>query len=343
MVWGLLAAILCILSPAIASAADVAHNDSLLIPPQVDGKPVRVRVGLFLNNLIDVDEVKELFQISGYLFMTWKDPRLAFYPRPGATQREYTPDEIWIPSLLMINATERREKITVNIKGDPDGTIHYIELFQAELTTSFYLEPFPFDDQSLEVFLQPFLDERDTVAMTYDEANSGVGTEPFVELAQWKILGFKAAQQRREIGRSGKQIPELEIDLQVQRRSRYYIWKVFLPLIVMVAIAYSAFWIKIGDYYTQISITLTAILTEIAFLFAISSSLPKVPYLTFIDAFFLVSFVFSFVSMLELVLVHQALEWEWSDHANRLRGISQLLYPVIYVLCVAVVALVFFG
>ena len=174
--------------PAIASAgADVAHTDSLLIPPQVDGKPVPVRVGIFLTNLIDVDEVKELFHISGYLFMTWKDPRLVFYPGPGAEQREYTPDEIWIPSLLMINATERREKITVNIKGDPDGTIHYIELFQAELTTSFYLEPFPFDDQSLEIFLQPFLDERDTVAMAYDKPNSGVGTEPFVELAQWKI------------------------------------------------------------------------------------------------------------------------------------------------------------
>jgi hypothetical protein len=268
---------------------------------------------------------------------------LVFYPRPGATQREYTPDEIWIPSLLMINATAGRNKITTNIKGDPDGTIHYIELFDVELTTSFYLEPFPFDNQSLEIFLQPFLDEHDTVAMAYDETNSGVGTEPFVELAQWKILGFNASRQTRELGRTGKKIPELEIDLQVQRRSRYYIWKVFLPLIVMVAIAYSAFWIKIGDYYTQISITLTAILTEIAFLFAISSSLPKVPYLTFIDAFFLVSFFFSFVSMLELVVVHQALEWEWPDHANRIRRISQLMYPLIYAACVGAVALVFFG
>ena len=344
MVWCLLAAILCLLSLGTASAADVAHNpDSLLVAPQVDGKPVQVRVALFLNNLIDVDEVKELFQISGYLFMTWKDPRLVFYPRPGATQREYTPDEIWIPSLLMINATAGRNKITTNIKGDPDGTIHYIELFDVELTTSFYLEPFPFDTQSLEIFLQPFLDEHDTVAMAYDETNSGVGTEPFVELAQWKILGFNASQQSRELGRTGKKIPELEIDLQVQRRSRYYIWKVFLPLIVMVAIAYSAFWIKIGDYYTQISITLTAILTEIAFLFAISSSLPKVPYLTFIDAFFLVSFFFSFVSMLELVVVHQALEWEWPDHANRIRRISQLMYPLIYAACVGAVALVFFA
>ena len=51
MLWGLLAALLCLLSLAIVSAAkaDVAHNDSLLIPPQVDGKPVQVRVGTFSN------------------------------------------------------------------------------------------------------------------------------------------------------------------------------------------------------------------------------------------------------------------------------------------------------
>ena len=55
--------------------------------------------------------------------------------------------------------------------------------------------------------------------------------------------------------------------------------------------------------------TLTAILTEIAFLFAISSTLPKVPYLTFIDAFFLVSFALGLptepISILTFSLVHE--------------------------------------
>ena len=102
-------------------------------------------------------------------------------------------------------------------------------------------------------------------------------------------------------------------------------------------------WIKIDDYYTQISITLTAILTEIAFLFAISNSLPKVPYLTFIDAFFLMSFLFSCLCMAELVAVHQFREWDQSEHGERLRRVSQLLYPAIYAALVAGVALIFLG
>jgi hypothetical protein len=149
-----------------------------------------------------------------------------------------------------------------------------------ELTTSFDLKAFPFDSQALEVFVSPLLDERDTMALEYDNQASGVGTQPFVELAQWKILGLQGALKLNAVDGSSKKISELEIDLVVLRRYRYYIWKVFLPLLAMVAIAYSAFWIKIGDYTTQISITPTAILTEIAFLFAISTNLPKAPYLT---------------------------------------------------------------
>jgi hypothetical protein len=149
--------------------------------------------------------------------------------------------------------------------------------------------------------------------------------------------------QRHTIAKTGQKISELEIDVVVQRRYRYYIWKVFLPLLAMVAIAYSAFWIKISDYYTQISITLTAILTEIAFLFAISSSLPKVPYLTFIDAFFLVSFTFSCTCIIELVAVHQSQERSRLGYAERVRTISRILYPIIYVAVLVLVAMVFFA
>ena len=343
LTWVVAAALLCVLTPAMARAAGIETDTGLLSPPMVDNQPVKVTVGLFLSNLIDVDEVKETFHISGYLFMTWKDPRLAFSPAGSDRDRSYNPDSIWVPRVFLVNAVVQREKTNVNISGNPDGTIHYLELFKAELTTSFYLEPFPFDTESLEIFVEPFLDERNTMTLEYDKQAGGVGTEPFVELAQWKILGISGTGRRHAIGSTGKEISELEIDLVVQRRYWYYIWKVFLPLFAIVAIAYSAFWIKTSDYYTQISITLTAILTEIAFLFAISSSLPKVPYLTFIDAFFLVSFAFSSACIVELVVVHQSLEGSRLESAERVRAISRILYPVIYVVVLAVIALVFFA
>ncbi len=210
LTWGVVATLLCVLMPAMARAAGIEANTGLLSPPTVDNKPVNVKVGLFLTNLIDVDEVKEMFHISGYLFMTWKDPRLAFSPAGSDTDRSYNPDSIWVPRVFMVNAVVQREKTNINISGNPDGTIHYLELFNAELTTSFYLEPFPFDTESLEMFVEPFLDERNTMTLEYDKQVGGVGTEPFVELAQWKILRIRGTGQRHAIGSTGKEISELK-------------------------------------------------------------------------------------------------------------------------------------
>jgi hypothetical protein len=44
--------------------------------------------------------------------------------------------------------------------------------------------------------VEPLLDERDMMTLEYDNQVGGVGTEPFVELAQWKILGVKGTAQR---------------------------------------------------------------------------------------------------------------------------------------------------
>ena len=144
LTWGVVvAALLGVLTPAMAQAAGTGTDTRLLSPPMVDNKPVNVKVGLFLTNLIDVDEVKEMFHISGYLFTTWKDPRLAFSPAGGDTDRSYNLDSIWVPLAFMVNAIVQREKININIRGNPNGTIHYLELFQSELTPPSIWNPSP--------------------------------------------------------------------------------------------------------------------------------------------------------------------------------------------------------
>ena len=89
-------------------------------------------------------------------------------------------------------------------------------------------------------------------------------------------------------------LPELRFDLRVKRRYEFYIWKVFVPLVVMVMISWTALWIRLDDHYSQMTVALTTIPTLIAFAFSISASLPRIPYLTLVDAFFLISYRFVF-------------------------------------------------
>ena len=72
----------------------------------------------------------------------------------------------------------------------------------------------------------------------------------------------------------------------------------------MVIVSYSAYFIDVTDHYTQITIALTTILTVIAFSFSVESSMPKVPYLTYIDCFFLATYMIVFLALLVLIVIH---------------------------------------
>jgi hypothetical protein len=39
--------------------------------------PVEVSVGLYVTNLVAIDETRETFEVGGYLIGVWQDPRLA--------------------------------------------------------------------------------------------------------------------------------------------------------------------------------------------------------------------------------------------------------------------------
>src|SRR5690242_10215924 len=59
------------------------------------------------------------------------------------------------------------------------------------------------------------------------------------------------------------------------------------------------FWFDPPEVSSQVTIAVTTILTIIALALAISLTLPRVPYLTFADGFFLTCYVFAFVTMVE--------------------------------------------
>jgi hypothetical protein len=56
-----------------------------------------------------------------------------------------------------------------------------------------------------------------------------------------------------------------------------------------------------------------------------------------------VSFAFSCACIVELVAVHQSHEWSRPDYAARVRRISRILYPTIYVSVLVAIAVLFFA
>jgi hypothetical protein len=317
----------------------------LLNPPVSDGYRLPVAIAMRVINISDIDEVTQRFKMVGYLIAHWKDPRLAFTPQASWEKfRTYSPNQIWYPRFDFVNGVVPHSAFDVTIRVFPDGTVRYSERSSAELSNTFRLRTFPFDRQTLEILIHPTVAEDALVELTPEHGAAAMSAEPRVyeSLAQWAITGTSAAVEQVP-GLSGESISEIRFTIKIARHFNFYIWKVFLPLLLMVVLSWTVFWIDPRELSSQVQISVTTILTVIAFAFAIQANLPKVPYLTFIDVFFLVCYLFVFATAIELTAVHLAGRSGHAEHVRRLSNAFRIVLPAAFVIVNLIMVLIYFG
>jgi hypothetical protein len=66
----------------------------------------------------------------------------------------------------------------------------------------------------------------------------------------------------------------------VSRTLGYYIWKVFVPLMLVVFMSWLVFWIDPTKIEAQLAVSATAMLTIIAYQITLSNMLPRISYFT---------------------------------------------------------------
>jgi neurotransmitter-gated ion-channel len=313
---------------------------SIALPPQTDG-PVTVEVGLTITNLSEVDEAHEQFRLSGLLTAIWHDSRLAFNPRPSERVRFYDKEQIWTPGLEMVNAiTPLSGSATINVSSN--GWVYYVEPFAATLSTKLHLQRFPFDSQNLEIVIAPFASGAALIQLKPNSKLTRLLPGRFLELEQWKLGRITSIEQTMAIGENIL-VGQVEFRLFASRRAGFYIWTMILPLIVMLIVAWSVLWIAPANFAQQLAIAMPTFLSVIAFSYAMSFTLPRVPYLTFINAFFLTIYLFVFFTVLETVAIYAIGRSEKKDAAAALHRSARWFFPVAFLASMVVIVSVFFG
>jgi hypothetical protein len=331
---------------AMLPAAAGGAIDPILQPPFEDGKPIDVTLGLHIVNLAAIDEVSEQFQMDAYLFARWMDKRLAYTPEgPQDQVRNYAAGQIWVPQLEMINAATPRQRDEISIMVSPGGNVRYAERLVVTLSSRFELRRFPFDQQRLLVIIHPFLADGPRVKFKFDATSTWTASEftSFSSLAQWRLISLNS-QLLAAPTYGGLTMPEARFEIKVVRRSSFYLCKVFLPLLLMVFLSWAVFWIEASDLSNQVQVAVTTILTVIAFAFAISATMPRLPYLTYIDAFFLECYIYVFLAVVELMTVHVTHRSERRrDLGLKIRRYSRWVIPASFVVTNLAIAEHFLG
>jgi hypothetical protein len=309
-------------------------------PPTTNGR-IRVDLGVAIANLAEVDEAREQFRVSGFIFASWNDSRLAFTPRPSEQTRFYREDQIWTPGFQMLNAIEPASGLATT-RVLPNGLVRYAQRFSVALSTKFYLRRFPFDSQSLEIVISPFASGTVRIDLKSDKSITQLLPGRFLELEQWKLNDITAIEQTTSIG-DAYQFEQIEFRLIARRRPVFYVWTMIFPLIVMLIVAWSVLWIAPSNFAQQLGIAMPTFLSVIAFSYAMSFTLPRVPYLTFMNTFFLTIYLFVALSVLETVAIYAIGRSGRKEMATRLHAGGRWLFPSFYLVTIAVIVAMFFG
>ncbi|GAB0147793.1 MULTISPECIES: hypothetical protein [Marichromatium] len=293
--------------------------------------PTVVRIGVTLDQIVGIDQKAENFSAVYTLRVRYREPALAYEPTPGAPpfrmltfaktmERLQAQGVVW-PGMFLANQQGRHDLSRQGIRLYPDGEVHYIErataVFQAP---DFDFRDFPFDSQSFYIRAESLLPDSLFVFELLPE-HIGVGDQLGEE--EWQVFD-SAAVVDTVTGADGLGYSRFSLGFQANRHLLYYVVRIFVPMLIILVVSWSTFRLK--DYMKRIDIGITVLLLLIAFNFTLGNDLPRLGYLTAVDAFIAGTFVITGAVILVNVQLriwqHQKRERE----AERLDRLARIGY-----------------
>ena len=85
----------------------------------------------------------------------------------------------------------------------------------------------------------------------------------------------------------------VSLELDIERKSGYYLYKVILPIIIILIVCWSSIWIAPKELESKLTIAIVCLLSLIAYNFVTDNDIPKLDYLTTIDWIILSSYFYA--------------------------------------------------
>ena len=298
--------------------------------PSAWGEPTEVRVGIYVIDVDGVDSANQRFSASLYFEARWKIPLLR-HEGPAPLIRRTT--SVWTPRLVFVNEQQSWSAFPHYVEISPDGEVIYRQKIWGWFSQPLKLNDFPFDKQKLTLHLVAAGLKVTEVKMVPLEKRSGIATEfsmPDFKVAAWRAEPRPYLPGGQPPGASG-----FILEMDIERLPDYYIWKVILPLCLIIMMSWVPRWLDPTEGGTSIGISTTAFLTLVAYLFAILVLLPKVAYLTRMDRFILISTILVFVGLVQTVATTYLARSGRIVLANQVNWVSRFVYPILLLFVLA--------
>jgi len=276
----------CVIPPGVAQSR-----------PDPEGPPTQVSVGVMIFDVMKIDEADQRFAADLFVALRWKDPRLSEavlgYSLEGCRFKQ---DVLWHPEFLYINKRKIDRGFHDFGRVDKEGNVQVFERITGTFTHKFKLADFPFDTQTLPIKVGFARYSPDKVKFTPHEDTSGFFDE--ITIAGWDVNQGPISVKEIFVQDTADERSILTSHLIAKREGGYYIWKVFVPLCLIVFMSWMVFWINPKEHFgPRIGLSTATVFTLLAFMISLGHLLPAVSYLTRLDKCLLSATIMVFAAL----------------------------------------------
>ena len=303
------------------------------IRPNADGPPTRVSVGMYMIDLMEINDINQTLTGDFALIQKWVDPRLSKLEGCGIPI-----SEIWSPDLIFINSGRKFAGRPKEVDIGPGGQVQYSQRYTGVFATYHHLKEFPFDKQVFVITLLPVGWSEKEVQLVVDE--KAIRKHGRLNISDWTIKEVEATIDRRYDSYYDRYQSRFNYHIPAERIRSYYLLKVIMPLCLIVAMSWCVFWINPAQYGPQIGLSATSMLTLIAFIFATTNMVPRLGYLTLLDQFIFGSTILVFLALFESLATVYLVSIKKEALALRIDKLSRMIFPLAFGVLIVVVLIV---
>jgi hypothetical protein len=294
------------LLPALCLAALVIFLQLLLgshpqRSPQTSFQPLKtipataqqVKTGFYPINVYQLDLSSNTYYVDTYIWFNWKgkiDP---------------------IANLELSNAVEEwgmnQQPGYPEPQKQPDGSLYQIIRVEGRFFQPFELDKYPLDQQRLAILLENSIYTSKDLVYVVDTQDSGYADT--LAIQGWEITGWKAENLLRAYqSRFGDKTTTLDpysiarYELLIARPISYFVWKLLLPLVIVMAASWGALLLNPRYIDMRIEIPVTALLTTVFLQQSYSFALPEVGYLVLLDKIYALAYLLIISALMEAII-----------------------------------------
>lgn len=308
-----------------ASCPD-ARSYSLERPDPAAG-PTVVGLGVFFQDVASLSDVDQTLDADVYLIVRWRDPRLADPARGEASVECPTPEgRLWMPASEPENLRGRQAFYRDRFLVDGRGVVTFGRRLWVKLSHPLDFRDFPLDRHRWTVTLWPVLSRSDEVV--FHPLGRVTGMSERLSIQGWRVGGPRAeASTGPRVARAGS-YARFDVALTLARDWSYHAWKLGVPLTLIVLMAYGVYFIPAAALPQQIGLGTTAMLTLIAYMLTLGSTLPRISYLTRADRFFIGSAVLVFMGLVKAVATAALAQTPHASVVERVNRWGRWAFPL---------------